>query len=212
MGECLLTRISQHRAVRADRNRQLGRPKPHLPYQVAGVPVSVRINQRVGNDVPSEEVLQAHEICRVASPEQDRSSTDFHKEGAPQDKGAHDGFADLSGTDDQVAQAYCVERHGLGTVGSSTSLHERRSARELTDLSGKFAGAVPYDPARVPQPVTSRYFDRASDHEVGRRTHLSDIEHDFVGSEISLLSREPPRGGDLSWSQHREHLLPASLE
>ncbi len=103
LGERLLARFPQHPAVRTDGNGQLHFRKPHLLYQVAGVPVSVRIDQRVGHAVASEEVLQSHEVCRVTSPEQDRSGTDLDQEGAPQDEGAHDGFADLSGTDDQVA-------------------------------------------------------------------------------------------------------------
>ncbi len=108
---------------------------------------------------------------------------------------------------------HCVERHGLGADGSGASLHERRSAGELANLSSQFAGAVPRDRAApVSQPVTTRYFDRARDHEIGGRPHLSDIEDGFLGSEVSRLCAESPRRGDLSWSQHREHLLAASLE
>jgi hypothetical protein len=204
----------QHRAVRADHQRQLLRQDAEALDDRAAALVGRCVEHGVGVAVAGEKALQAHELGVARAADQHRAGAALlDQPDAAQDEGAHDHLADFRRADHERAQMGGIEREGGATLRAGAARGQGGAAGELAELAGDVAGAVGGDRDLPVEPVAADHLDGAREHEPGRRLALADLEHDHAGGEGARRpAREASRGLDLRRVEHGKHLVTAGLD
>ena len=133
----------QHRAVRADHQRQL--LWLHAQALDDGATFLVRrgVQDGVGVAVAAEKALKPHKVRRARSADQDRAyATLLDEADAAQDEGAHDRLADLCRADHQRTEMGGIERQSGAALRAGAARGERGATGQLAELAADLAGAV----------------------------------------------------------------------
>ena len=204
---CLLVRIAQQLAARAEHDRQfLGRDLEPLD-QGLGAAVRVGAQQLKGMAVAAQEIGQPQHVRLIGMADDHRAdAAALDQADAAQDQGAHDPLAKLGLGDQQGAQPLRRNQHRLD-VGQRLGLDQRRPARQLGELAHEGARLVGDDRAGA-LIVALADLDLARQEQGEAMTGLADPQQ-HLALRIMARRAEAAQPRELGVGQRREHLRAA---
>ena len=153
-------RVAQELATRAKHDRKLFGRNFETFDQRPGAAVCRRIEVAVGVTVAPQEIDEAEDVAVRLIADDDRPGTGFDQADPAQDQGAHDAFANVGLGDEQRAEAVRRDDHGLN-VRQRIDVNQRRTARQLRELSHEGAATVDRDMCAFPAVTRTRYLQLA---------------------------------------------------
>ena len=169
-------RVAQHRAVRADHQRQLRVSRPVFDDQLTRLRIDLGIEHVMRLAVATEKGLQADDVVRCRRADQDRAAgAGLDQADAAQDQRPHDALAELRLGHQQPAQGLGLDHERLD-IAFGVAVDQGRASGQRPDLGQELPGTLIDDRRDVAEAVALGDGHMAADDDEHAAADVAGLE------------------------------------